>query len=121
MMTFLLSLHFVITVALVTVILLQKSEGGAWGMGGGTSGVLTPRGQANLLTRITAILAGIFAVNCLIMASYVHHNHMQTAKKSLIDEVAQQSAVVQPASSQSEQSEAPADTTSDSEGEKGAE
>ncbi|MDR1267381.1 MAG: preprotein translocase subunit SecG [Holosporales bacterium] len=88
MLTFLLSLHFVITIMLVTSILLQKSEGGAWGMGGGGGGVLTPRGQANLLTRVTAILAAIFVANCLIMAAYVHHHHVDT-KKSLIDEAAQ--------------------------------
>jgi preprotein translocase subunit SecG len=131
MMTFLLSLHFVITVALVTVILLQKSEGGAWGMGGGAGGVLTPRGQANLLTRMTAILAGVFAVNCLVMASYVHHNHAQTANKSLIDEAARQSAAAaqpssvptqpeMPADTSMQPSSAPADTPPDSEDEKGA-
>ncbi|MDR1910431.1 MAG: preprotein translocase subunit SecG [Holosporales bacterium] len=111
MMTFLLSLHFVITIMLVTVILLQKSEGGAWGMGGGSGGVLTPRGQANLLTRATAILAGLFVVNCLVMASYVHHHHTQTAKRSLIDEVAQQSEVTQPVSSTQQPSEIPADVS----------
>lgn len=62
-------------------------------MGGGAGGVLTPRGQANLFTRITAILAGLFIINCLIMASYIHHHAGE--KKSLIDEAAQ--SVVQQA------------------------
>ncbi|MDR0662296.1 MAG: preprotein translocase subunit SecG [Holosporales bacterium] len=87
MLTFLLSLHFVITIALVTIILLQKSEGGAWGMGGGAGGVLTPRWQANLLTRATTILASLFIVNCLIMAAYIHHH--ADPRRSLIDEAAQ--------------------------------
>jgi preprotein translocase subunit SecG len=95
MLTFLLSLHFVITIALVTIILLQKSEGGAWGIGGGAGGVLTPRGQANLLTRATTILASFFIVNCLIMAAYIHHH--ADPRRSLIDEAAQ--GIASPSSS----------------------
>jgi preprotein translocase subunit SecG len=51
--------HLMIVVVLVAVVLLQRSEGGALGVGG-TSGFLTGRGQANALTRATAILAGLF-------------------------------------------------------------
>ena len=57
----LLVIHMMIAAALVGVVLLQKSEGGALGIGGGGSGgFLTGRGTANLLTRTTAFLAAAF-------------------------------------------------------------
>src|SRR5579863_1392399 len=61
MQTVLLVVHLMIAVALVGSVLLQRSEGGALGMGGGgMSGFMTGRSTANLLTRTTAILAGAF-------------------------------------------------------------
>lgn len=61
MATVLLVIHLMIAAALVGVVLLQKSEGGALGMGGGGSGgFMTGRGTANLLTRATAGLAAAF-------------------------------------------------------------
>src|SRR6185437_14262847 len=61
--------HVFIALALVCVVLLQKSEGGALGMGGGgMSGFMTGRSTANLLTRTTAILAaGFFATSVLLV------------------------------------------------------
>jgi preprotein translocase subunit SecG len=57
MATALLVLHLMIATALVAVVLLQRSEGGALGIGGGGGGgFLTGRGTANLLTRTTAAL-----------------------------------------------------------------
>lgn len=58
----LLVLNMIVCVALVGVILLQRSEGGALGMGGGPSGFMTARGASNLLTRVTAILAAAFFI-----------------------------------------------------------
>jgi preprotein translocase subunit SecG len=51
--------HLMVVVVLVAVVLLQRSEGGALGVGGG-SGFMTGRGQASALTRATAILAALF-------------------------------------------------------------
>jgi preprotein translocase subunit SecG len=60
--------HILIAVSLVGVVLLQKSEGGALGMGGGgMSGFMTGRTTANLLTRTTAILAGAFFVTSILL------------------------------------------------------
>lgn len=57
----LITVYLIIALALIAVILLQRSEGGGLGMGGGSStGLLTVRGSANLLTRTTAILAALF-------------------------------------------------------------
>lgn len=68
-MTILLIIHAFITLALIGVILLQKSEGGGLGMGGSNSSgsMFTARGATNLLTRVTAILVTIFFANCLLM------------------------------------------------------
>jgi protein translocase SecG subunit len=56
----LLVLQIIVAIALVGVILLQRSEGGALGMGGGPGGFMTARGAGDLLTRTTAILAAVF-------------------------------------------------------------
>lgn len=61
--------HLLITLALIGVVLVQKSEGGGLGIGGGTmGGFMTARGSANLLTRVTAILAAIFFCTSMILA-----------------------------------------------------
>ncbi|MEP7240859.1 MAG: preprotein translocase subunit SecG [Devosia sp.] len=52
--------YLLIVVALIGVILVQRSEGGGLGMGGNAGGLMTVRGSANLLTRTTAILAALF-------------------------------------------------------------
>jgi preprotein translocase subunit SecG len=76
MQTVLIVVHLLIVVALIAVVLLQRSEGGALGMGGGGGGgFFTGRGQANALTRATAILATLFFITSLaltILASYTH-------------------------------------------------
>lgn len=61
--------HLMIAIAMVGVILIQRSEGGGLGIGGGTmGGMTTARGAANLLTRTTAILAAAFMTTSIILA-----------------------------------------------------
>jgi preprotein translocase subunit SecG len=68
MIVLLFVIHVAIAVALVGVVLLQKSEGGALGMGGGgMSGFMTGRSTANLLTRTTAILAVAFFTTSVLL------------------------------------------------------
>ncbi|HLT79303.1 MAG TPA: preprotein translocase subunit SecG [Ferrovibrio sp.] len=67
MMTLLLVVHILLALALTGVILVQRSEGGALGIGGG-GGFMTARGQANLLTRTTAILAVLFFITSIGLA-----------------------------------------------------
>jgi len=52
--------YLLIVLALIGVILLQRSEGGGLGMGSSSNGLMTVRGSANLLTRTTAVLAALF-------------------------------------------------------------
>lgn len=60
-------IHLMLVLALIGVVLLQKSEGGGLGIGGG-GGFMTSRGTANVLTRATAILAGLFFVTSLVLS-----------------------------------------------------
>ena len=64
MQTVIIVIHLMVVLALVGVVLLQRSEGGGLGIGGG-SGFMTARGAANALTRATAILAAAFFVTSL--------------------------------------------------------
>jgi preprotein translocase subunit SecG len=70
MHTALLVLHLMVASTLVAVVLLQRSEGGALGIGGGgggAGGLLTGRGTANLLTRATALLALAFFTTSILL------------------------------------------------------
>ena len=60
-------IHLMLVLALIGVVLLQRSEGGGLGIGGG-GGFMTSRGTANVLTRATAILAGLFFVTSLVLS-----------------------------------------------------
>ena len=70
MSTVLLVLHIFVTLALIGLVLVQRSEGGGLGIGssGGMGNFMGGRGTANLLTRATAILAAAFFVLSLLMA-----------------------------------------------------
>ena len=81
MQTVLIVLHLMIVVALVATVLLQRSEGGALGVGGG-GGFMTGRGQANALTRATALLGTAFFVTRLALTLLAHYDR---APKSIID------------------------------------
>src|SRR5438445_12878512 len=84
MIIVLFAVHVLIAIALVGVILLQKSEGGALGMGGGgMSGFMTGRSTANLLTRATAILAAAFMMTSVLLV--VMHNR-EHAPRSILEQ-----------------------------------
>jgi preprotein translocase subunit SecG len=57
--------YLLIVLAMIAVILLQRSEGGGLGMGSSAAGIMTVRGSANLLTRTTAILAALFMATAI--------------------------------------------------------
>jgi preprotein translocase subunit SecG len=67
MQTFIILIHLMIVSAMIGVVLLQRSEGGGLGIGSG-GGFLTNRGTANVLTRTTAILAGLFFLTSLSLS-----------------------------------------------------
>jgi preprotein translocase subunit SecG len=84
MATILLIIHLLIALALVGVILLQRSEGGALGIGGGgMGGLMSGRSSANLLTRVTAVLAATFITTSLLLAIIASQ---QGAPRSILDQ-----------------------------------
>ena len=83
--TILLVAMIIISVALSGVILLQRSEGGALGMGGGPSGFMTARGAGNLLTTTTWWLGALFVL-CAISLTIV--GNMERADQSVVDAAA---------------------------------
>ena len=84
MQTVLIVIHLLVVIALVAVVLLQRSEGGALGIGGG-GGFMTGRGQANALSRATAILGALFFATSLIMSIIAGWSR---APRSIIDNAA---------------------------------
>jgi preprotein translocase subunit SecG len=122
MFAFLLIVQSLVAIALIGVILMQRSEGGGLGVGGSSSGFMTARGAADFLTRSTSVLGGTFIVLSIIMAAIAGATR-EPAKidTSLAGRVAQQQqqqqqtqpapAPAQPApnpNAQPEQNQAPA-------------
>ncbi len=70
METVLLLVHVFLALGLVVIVLLQRSEGGALGIGGGGAmdGLVSARGAGNMLTRWTGILAACFIATSLVLA-----------------------------------------------------
>ena len=77
MQTVLIVIHLMIVLALVGVVLIQRSEGGGLGIGGG-SGFMSARGTANALTRTTAILATLFFVTSMALGIMARHESRPT-------------------------------------------
>jgi preprotein translocase subunit SecG len=69
MFAFFLIVQSFIAIALIGVILMQRSEGGGLGVGGSSSGFMTARGAADFLTRSTSVLGGLFIVLSIVMAA----------------------------------------------------
>lgn len=86
MTTIFLVIHIILAVALVVVVLLQRSDGGALGGlgGGGFAGVMSGRQSANMLTRVTSFVAAAFIGTSLILAILATR---ESGTKSLIDQV----------------------------------
>jgi preprotein translocase subunit SecG len=87
MQNILIIVQLIVSVGLVGVVLLQRSEGGALGMGGGGSGLgglFSPRGAADTLTRTTAILAAVFFLSSLGLTLFALHGRPES--KSILDQ-----------------------------------
>ena len=94
--TILLVAIIIVAISLTGVVLLQRSEGGALGMGGGPSGFMTARGAGNLLTKVTWVLAALlFGLTILLTVV----GNMDRAAVSGIDADAVGSLATKPASS----------------------
>ena len=81
MLTVILTIHVLIVLALIGIVLLQRSEGGALGMGGGGGaggGFMTSRGAANALTRTTSVLAALFFATSISLAIFADRGESDT-------------------------------------------
>jgi preprotein translocase subunit SecG len=78
MQTVVIVVHLMIVAVLIATVLLQKSEGGGLGMGGG-AGFMSSRGTANLLTRTTSILAVGFFITSLFLSWLAGYNRAPTS------------------------------------------
>lgn len=87
MQTVLIVIHLMIVATLIGTVLLQKSEGGGLGIGGG-GGFMSSRGTANLLTRTTAVLAVGFFLTSLVLSWLAGYDR---GPRSLINAPATQS------------------------------
>lgn len=80
--------YLLIVVALIAVILIQRSEGGGLGMGSANSnGLVSVRGSANLLTRTTAILAALFFATAIALTILAE---LDRSTQSILDRAQQQ-------------------------------
>ena len=92
MQAILIAVELLVAVALVVTVLLQRSEGGALGMGGGgAGGFLTGRGTANLLTRTTAGLAAAFFTTSILLTLLAQSS---APAGSILDKVAPPASTV---------------------------
>ena len=62
----LLIIHAILAILLIGIVLIQRAEGGASGIGGGSDG-MSPRGSADLLTRSTALIASLFIITSIAL------------------------------------------------------
>ena len=82
-----LAIHVLLALGLIVFILLQRSDGGALGgIGGGMSfgGIMSGRGSANFLTRLTAVLAALFIITSLGLAIIESNS---TKSESILEEI----------------------------------
>lgn len=82
----LLVIHVILAISMIGVVLLQRSEGGALGIGGGGGGggLMSGRTQANLLTKATAVLAGLFMMTSLGLTMLAGYTEDQG---SIVDDI----------------------------------
>jgi preprotein translocase subunit SecG len=93
MFTFLLIVHGLIALSLVVTILVQKSEGGGLGMGGSPSGLMSARGAADFLTRLTTILATLFVSLSVVLAVMASSGHSSKIDSTLATKAPQGGAI----------------------------
>ncbi len=85
----LITLNILVCIALVGVVLMQRSEGGAFGTGGSPTGLITARGAGDLLTRTTWILFGVFLALSLALTLLGAHDR---ATSSIVEKLKLQTA-----------------------------
>ena len=91
MESILLVIHAILALLLIVVVLIQRAEGGALGIGGGSDG-MSPRGSADFLTRTTSIIAVLFVITSLSLTIL----SMRSNERSLNFDSLDENSVLQP-------------------------
>ena len=86
METFVLSINIILAILLVVVIILQKSEGGALGIGVSQDSFITSRSAGNFLTKATAIIATLFIATSIFLTVLSRENMHTTSVLEIIDD-----------------------------------
>ena len=86
MQTLLLIIHITIAVLLIGSVLLQKSDGGALGIGGNSDNLMSSRSAGNFLTKFTTVLAFLFIITSISLTLI---NKKDNSQKSIIDKIEQ--------------------------------
>jgi len=86
METLLLIVHIILAILLIGSVLLQKSDGGALGIGGNSDNLISSRSAGNFLTKFTAVLAFLFIITSISLTLI---NKKDTSQKSIIDKIEQ--------------------------------
>ena len=98
MFTFLLVVQAIIATCLVTIILMQRSEGGGLGVGGSPAGFMSARGAADFMTRATTILATLFVLLSIVLAVMASVKHAPSdIDTSLVKQVPAEGSSTAPA------------------------
>ncbi|MBZ0127579.1 MAG: preprotein translocase subunit SecG [Rhodobacteraceae bacterium] len=87
-------IHLILALGLIGIVLLQRSEGGGLGIGGGGGGLVSARGAANAMTKLTWILAAAFIATSITLTVLAARN---AAGDSVIERVGTQTPVTPPA------------------------
>ena len=105
-MGILLAIHVLVTIFLILIVLIQKTEGGSSLFASGGSGNLfNARGTSNMLTKTTWVLASVFLINCVAMAA-IDSSHIKNAQ-TIIDK--SEKSAEEPSGAQPQQSDIPED------------
>ena len=86
METLLLVIHIILAILLIGSVLLQKSDGGALGIGGNSDNLMSSRSAGNFLTKFTTVLAFLFIITSISLTLI---NKKDNSQKSIIDKIEQ--------------------------------
>ena len=86
METFILSLNIILAILLIIVIIVQKSEGGALGIGVSQDSFISSRSAGNLLTKATAVIATLFIVTSIFLTVLSRENIPTTSVLEIVDD-----------------------------------
>ena len=86
METLILSLNIILAILLIIVIIVQKSEGGALGIGVSQDSFISSRSAGNLLTKATAVIATLFIVTSIFLTVLSRENIPTTSVLEIVDD-----------------------------------